>query len=124
MQQWWSRTSHQMQRLRDNPACADAELAAALDDADPGQSYRLTFESRANILPMTSSISKFFGRTPKVAILREQGVNGHAEMAFAFKTAGFDAVDVHMTDLLAGRPLSDFVGIAVSDLHGMKRGQC
>lgn len=112
MQQWWSKTSYEMQRLRDNPACADSEYAAVADDEDPGLSYNLTFSPNENIVPLTASISGFFGKTPRVAILREQGVNGYAEMAFAFRAAGFDAVDIHMTDILNGRSLSDFVGLA------------
>jgi len=111
MQEWWSKTSYEMQKLRDNPACAEAEYAAIRDDEDPGLSYRLSFGSE-NILPVTASISNFFGRRPRVAILRDQGVNGHAEMAFAFAAAGFDAVDVHLSDVLNGRSLAEFVGVA------------
>lgn len=112
MQQWWSKTSYQMQRLRDNPACADAEYATILDSANPGISFRLTYSPSENILPLKSSISNFFNKTPRVAILREQGVNGYAELAFAFRTAGFEPVDVHMTDVLGGRSLADFTGLA------------
>lgn len=112
LQQWWSKTSHAMQRLRDNAACADAEFATIADDADPGLSYQLTYKPADTLQPLTAPISRFFGKAPRVAILREQGVNGYAEMAFAFRAAGFDAVDVHMTDILEGRSLSDFVGLA------------
>ncbi|KAG5994863.1 hypothetical protein E4U52_000683 [Claviceps spartinae] len=112
MQQWWSKTSYQMQRLRDNPACADSEYATISDASDPGISYRLTYSPADTILPITSSITGFFGRTPRVAILREQGVNGHAELAFAFRAAGFEPVDVHMTDILGGRSLAEFTGLA------------
>ncbi|GAO15161.1 hypothetical protein UVI_02029410 [Ustilaginoidea virens] len=112
MQQWWSKTSYQMQRLRDNPACADAEYAVVSDSSDPGLCYRLTFSPAENILPITSSIAGFFGKTPRVAVLREQGVNGYAELAFAFRAAGFEPVDVHMTDVLGGRSLADFTGLA------------
>lgn len=112
MQQWWTKTSYEMQKLRDTPACAESEYAAILDDKDPGLSYNLTFSPAENIVPLTASITGFFGKSPRVAILREQGVNGYAEMAFAFRAAGFDAVDVHMTDIIAGRSLSDFVGLA------------
>ncbi|KAK3988200.1 putative phosphoribosylformylglycinamidine synthase [Cladorrhinum sp. PSN332] len=112
MQQWWTKTSFEMQRLRDNPACADSEYAAVVDNEDPGLSYNLTFSPSENIVPLTASISGFFGKTPRVAILREQGVNGYAEMAFAFRAAGFDAVDIHMTDIINGRSLADFVGLA------------
>lgn len=112
MQQWWSRTSHQIQRLRDDPACADAEFATISDTTDPGISYRLTYSPSSNIMPIKSSITGFLNKIPRVAILREQGVNGHAELAFAFKAAGFEPVDVHMTDVLQGRSLADFTGLA------------
>jgi phosphoribosylformylglycinamidine synthase len=112
LQQWWSSTSYQMQRLRDNPACADSEFSSNKDDKDPGLSFRLTFEPKENILPFKAMLSSPFIKAPRVAILRKQGINGHAEMAFAFEAAGFDAVDVHMTDIIAGRSLADFVGIA------------
>ncbi|KAI9676030.1 MAG: hypothetical protein M1817_000773 [Caeruleum heppii] len=113
LQQTWASTSHHMQRMRDNPSCADEELASILDDADPGLAYHLTFTPKENILPLTTTISAALSRKPRVAILREQGVNGHAEMAFGFHTAGFIAVDVHMTDIFSGRvSLSDFVGLA------------
>ncbi|KAL2260729.1 hypothetical protein VTK26DRAFT_5196 [Humicola hyalothermophila] len=112
MQQWWSKTSYEMQKLRDNPSCAESEYQAILDAEDPGLSYNLTFSPAESIIPLTASITGFFGKAPRVAILREQGVNGHAEMAFAFRAAGFDAVDIHMTDIIAGRSLADFVGLA------------
>ncbi|KAI0998195.1 putative phosphoribosylformylglycinamidine synthase [Podosphaera aphanis] len=112
LQQLWSTTSYQMQRLRDDVSCSDQEFENILDDSDPGLSYHLTFDPRETILPLTSSITSVFARTPKVAILREQGVNGHAEMAFAFKAAGFDPIDVHMSDIIDGRKLADFVGLA------------
>ena len=115
LQQRWASTSHQMQCLRDNPACADTEHANLLDSSDPGLSYKLTFDPITKLLPFTASFStKFFLTSkPRVAILREQGVNGHAEMAFAFMTAGFSAIDVHMTDLISSRvSLSTFVGLA------------
>ncbi|KFY21838.1 hypothetical protein V493_07059 [Pseudogymnoascus sp. VKM F-4281 (FW-2241)] len=112
MQEWWSSTSYQMQRLRDNPASAESEFSLIKDNKDPGLSFNLTFDPNENILPMTTLLSSPFIKAPRVAILREQGVNGYAEMAFAFKAAGFDAIDVHMTDIIAGRSLADFVGIA------------
>jgi phosphoribosylformylglycinamidine synthase len=112
MQQIWSTTSYQMQRIRDNVECADSEFENIKDDRDPGLHYKLTFEPKENILPLTTTITSTFAKAPRVAILREQGVNGHAEMAFAFKAAGFDPIDVHMTDIIGGRTLSDFVGIA------------
>lgn len=112
MQQWWTKTSYEMQKLRDTPSCAESEYATILDSENPGLSYNLTFSPAENIVPLTASITGFFGKSPKVAILREQGVNGYAEMAFAFKAAGFDAIDIHMTDIIAGRSLADFVGLA------------
>ena len=115
LQQRWSLTSYHMQRLRDNPQCADVEQNLILDSSDPGLSYNLTFNPSANILSLKTSLTSSLplSTKPRVAILREQGVNGHAEMAFAFMSAGFSAVDVHMTDLISGRvSLSTFVGLA------------
>ncbi|KAI1391215.1 phosphoribosylformylglycinamidin [Hypoxylon trugodes] len=112
IQQWWAKTSFEMQKLRDNPSCAESEYSTILDQSDPGLSYRLTFDPSDTILPLTASITGLFGKNPRVAILREQGVNGHTEMAFAFKAAGFDPIDVMMTDIISGRSLADFVGLA------------
>ena len=115
LQSRWAATSYHMQRLRDNPACAELEHDAIADPHDPGLSYRLTFNPKDRIAPTLSGLMNTLSLTarPRVAILREQGVNGHAEMAFAFMAAGFAAVDVHMTDLLAGRTdLASFVGLA------------
>jgi phosphoribosylformylglycinamidine synthase len=96
---WWAETTWQMQRLRDNPACADQEHEAKKNDQDPGLNVALTFKPEEDIAaPYIAT-----GARPKVAVLREQGVNSHVEMAAAFHRAGFDAVDVHMSDLLAGR---------------------
>jgi phosphoribosylformylglycinamidine synthase len=104
----WSRTSHALQRLRDNPESVDQEFERILDDADPGLSPKLTFDPVEDIAaPYIAS-----GARPKVAILREQGVNGHVEMAAAFDRAGFDAFDVHMSDIIGGRVgLGGFAGI-------------
>ena len=88
-----------MQRLRDNPACADAENDWRCDADDPGITPKLTFDPAEDVA--APYIAK--GARPRVAILREQGVNGQIEMAAAFTRAGFDAVDVHMTDLQSGR---------------------
>ena len=96
---WWAETTWQMQRLRDNPDCADSEHEAKKDDNDPGLNVHLTFNPQEDIA--APFIAR--GARPKVAVLREQGVNSHVEMAAAFHRAGFDAVDVHMSDLLAGR---------------------
>lgn len=112
MQKWWSQTSYEMQRLRDNPSCAESELSTIADSQDPGLSYNLSFSVSEKLLPLTAPITNLFGKMPRVAILREQGVNGHAEMAFAFRAAGFDAIDVHMTDIIDGRSLGEFVGLA------------
>ena len=104
-----------MARLRDNPACADSEFQAIADSKDPGLSYNLTFDPSANIMPKLGSLLNTFSITnkPRVAILREQGVNGAAEMAYAFSTAGFICVDVHMTDIIGGKTsLEPFVGLA------------
>ncbi|MBI1395900.1 MAG: phosphoribosylformylglycinamidine synthase [Betaproteobacteria bacterium] len=103
----WSETSHAVQRLRDNPVSADEEHAAIADVADPGLHVHLGFDPAATRVPAV------LGRRPRIAILREQGVNGQVEMAAAFDRAGFEAVDVHMSDLLAGRAdLDGFRGIA------------
>ena len=112
IQKWWSRTSYAMQRQRDNPACADAEYETIADSADPGISFRLKFSPQENIMPLTASLGSLMKKAPRVAILREVGVNSHREMAFAFKAAGFEPIDVHMTDLVEGRSLMDFVGLA------------
>ncbi|KAF2269496.1 phosphoribosylformylglycinamidine synthase [Lojkania enalia] len=113
LQQRWAATSHQLQRLRDNPACADTEFANISDDKDPGLSYKLTYNPKDHILPFKATISSAFTAKPRVAILREEGVNGQAEMAFAFHMAGFSAIDVHMTDIISGRvSLAGFVGLA------------
>ncbi|CAI1052186.1 Phosphoribosylformylglycinamidine synthase [Serratia entomophila] len=96
---WWAETTWQMQRLRDNPECADQEHQAKQDEQDPGLNVKLTFAPQEDIAaPYIAT-----GARPKVAVLREQGVNSHVEMAAAFHRAGFDAVDVHMSDLLEGR---------------------
>ncbi|HEX4330624.1 MAG TPA: phosphoribosylformylglycinamidine synthase [Usitatibacter sp.] len=105
----WSAVTHEIQGLRDNPACADAEHERILDEADPGMSARLTFDPAADIA------APYVGRgaRPRIAVLREQGVNGQVEMAAAFDRAGFAAVDVHMSDIISGRvPLSGFKGFA------------
>ena len=113
LQQKWSQTSCAMQKHRDNPSCADAEKANINDDQDPGLQYRLTFNPKDNILPSTSWLTSQVRAKPRVAILREQGVNGQAEMAFAFSVAGFSPIDVHMTDILSGRvSLAGFAGLA------------
>jgi phosphoribosylformylglycinamidine synthase len=104
----WSETTFRMQSLRDNPDCAAEEYERATDPSDPGLRVRLSFDPAADVA------APFIGRgaRPPVAILREQGVNSQAEMAAAFHRAGFEAVDVHMTDLVAGRSrLGSFTGL-------------
>jgi phosphoribosylformylglycinamidine synthase len=104
----WSATTHAMQRLRDNPLAADEEHARLRDETDRGIAPALTFDSRED--PAAPFIAR--GSRPRVAILREQGVNGQIEMAAGFTRAGFDAFDVHMTDIVAGRhSLVDFHGL-------------
>jgi len=104
----WSETSWRIARLRDNPACADQEYERLLDETDPGLSPKLTFDPSEDIAaPFIAT-----GVRPRVAILREQGVNSHIETAWAMHKAGFNAVDVHMSDLIAGRAkLDDFHGV-------------
>jgi len=137
LQRIWSETTYQMQKLRDNPACAQQEFDRLLDAADPGLHVKLTYDPNEPFLPPgrgkarmgveVASVSQIstpsptlplqgggsrFSR-PKIAILREQGVNGQVEMAAAFDRAGFAAVDVHMSDIISGRvKLADFKGFA------------
>ena len=153
LQRIWSETTYQMQKLRDNPACAQQEFDRLLDAADPGLHVKLTYDLNENPLPnpspkgrraslpsdKTTSHSTRSSKVdvqvtgypigggtegggarvsinlsrPKIAILREQGVNGQVEMAAAFDRAGFAAVDVHMSDIISGRvKLADFKGFA------------
>ncbi|WP_345336719.1 phosphoribosylformylglycinamidine synthase [Ferrimonas pelagia] len=95
----WGETTHQIQSLRDNPECAREEHEAKQDADDPGLFAKLTFDPAEDIA--APFVAK--GAAPKVAILREQGVNSHVEMAAAFDRAGFEAIDVHMSDILEGR---------------------
>jgi len=109
LQSTWARTSYEIARLRDNPACAEQEFAAHAEASDPGLSYTLSFNP-ADDLAAPYLLS---GARPRVAVLREQGVNGQVEMAAAFDAAGFAPVDVHMSDILSGRvSLSEFAGLA------------
>ena len=101
----WAELTHQMQRLRDNPECADQEFAAKKATNNKGLSAHLSYDVNEDIA--APYIVK--GVRPKVAVLREQGINSHVEMAAAFDRAGFAAIDVHMSDLMAGRyNLNDF----------------
>lgn len=106
LQSVWANVSYQIQKLRDNPDCADQEYTQISGD-DPGLSANLCYDRNDDVAaPFVNS-----GVRPKVAVLREQGVNGQVEMAAAFDRAGFAAVDVHMSDILAGRArLADFKG--------------
>ncbi|WP_110656604.1 phosphoribosylformylglycinamidine synthase [Salinicola halimionae] len=107
-QRTWSETSYRMQALRDNPEAAKSEFDGLLNLRDPGLSANPTFDVNEDIAaPYIQT-----GVRPRVAILREQGVNGHMEMAAAFDHAGFEAVDVHMSDILAGR-------ITLDDMKGL-----
>ncbi len=107
LQRAWSETGYRMQALRDDPECAREAFDVLLDADDPGLGSSLTFRTQDRRAPRGG------GERPAVAILREQGVNGHVELACAFDRAGFDAVDVHMTDLLEGRrTLDGFAGLA------------
>ena len=109
LQRAWQETSHAIQRLRDNPACADSEFALIGDNERSALFADVKFDVNEDIAaPFINS-----GAKPKIAILREQGVNGQIEMAAAFTRAGFDAYDVHMSDLMAGRVhLADFKMLA------------
>ena len=121
----WSETSHAMQRRRDNPVSADDEKEWRCDESDAGITPRLGFDAAEDVAaPYIAT-----GVRPRIAILREQGVNGQVEMAAAFTRAGFDAVDVHMSDLASGRRgLADFRGFAAcggfsyGDVLGAGRG--
>ncbi len=108
LQQIWAETSYRLQARRDNPETAAEQYAAVAEDDDPGLNASLTFDVREDVTaPYVAS-----GVRPKVAILREQGVNSQREMAAAFLAAGFDATDVHMSDLAAGIDrLEDYTGV-------------
>lgn len=117
----WSELSWRMQKLRDDPVCATEEYDALLDASDPGMNVHVTFDPEAPFhVP---------AHRPPLAILREQGVNGHIEMAAAFDRAGFDCIDIHMTELLDGtRDLSEFTvlvacgGFSYGDVLGAGTG--
>ncbi len=121
---WWSVT-HAMQKLRDNPDNADQERAIARNFNAPGLKPRLSFDINEDVAaPYINT-----GARPRVAVLREQGVNGQIEMANIFERAGFSAYDVHMSDLIGGRvALSDFTGLVAcggfsyGDVLGAGRG--
>lgn len=117
LQQTWSNTSHWMQQLRDNPNCADQEHENINNDLDAGLTHHLSFDPKAQLTPAYATVLNYIRPTskPRVAVLRDQGTNGHAEMAFAFHSAGFAAYDVHMSDILSGRTsLTSFQGLALA----------
>ena len=108
LQAMWSATSYRMQALRDNPDCAKQQYERIADDNDPGLHVALSFNVTDDVSAPFLALSK-----PKIAILREQGVNGHVEMAAAFDRAGFIAIDVHLSDIIHGRvSLANFSGLA------------
>jgi len=124
LQSLWSSTSHEIAKLRDNPKCADEEFKGVSDETN-GLKIDLSFDHNQSILsPYIATAAK-----PKIAILREQGINGQIEMAAAFTKAEFEAVDVHMSDILSGRvSLADFKGLVAcggfsyGDVLGAGRG--
>ncbi|MDO9106773.1 MAG: phosphoribosylformylglycinamidine synthase [Methylovulum sp.] len=109
LQSTWSEVSYRMQALRDNPDCALQQHQRIADDSDPGLHVALSFDVHDDVTaPFLACAVR-----PKVAILREQGVNGHVEMAAAFDRAGFASIDVHISDIIDGRvSLSEFIGLA------------
>jgi phosphoribosylformylglycinamidine synthase len=124
LQAWWAETSYRMQALRDNENCAQQEFDAIQNDEHTQIEPFVTFDINEDITTQFSGQKK-----PKIAILREQGVNGQLEMAAAFDRAGFDAIDVHMTDVLSGEvSFTDFKGLVAcggfsyGDVLGAGRG--
>src|SRR5690606_21107582 len=104
----WAEVSRRIMALRDNPECAQAEFELWNDVEDPGMQVRVAFDPQEDVAaPYIAS-----GARPRVAILREQGCNSQVEMAWAFDKAGFEAHDVHMTDLLSGR-------VRLDDMQGL-----
>ena len=121
LQSWWSETSYRIQSLRDNPKSSKEEFENILNDNDPGINPQINFD--------VPQIIHFNKTKPKIAILREQGINGHSEMAAAFYYAGFDAHDVHMSDIASGaKDLNDFQalvacgGFSYGDVLGAGQG--
>jgi phosphoribosylformylglycinamidine synthase len=111
LQRAWSETTYRMQALRDNPVCARQEFDLLLDRQDPGIRAKLNFDPAEDVAARFVNQGINHGVRPRMAILREQGVNGQVEMAAAFTRAGFECVDVHMSDILGGRvSLAGFKG--------------
>lgn len=107
----WSSMTHQMMLLRDNPASADAEYALWDDVKDPGLNAQVVYNPQENIAASFINV----GARPKLAVMREQGSNSQLEMAWAFDQAGFEVIDLPMTDLLSGRrDLSDLKGLVAA----------
>ncbi|MDX1497078.1 MAG: phosphoribosylformylglycinamidine synthase, partial [Salinisphaeraceae bacterium] len=107
LQKHWSKTSYRIQSLRDEPGCARQEYENIKDPQDPGLNVNLSFDPAENVAAPYVNLAR-----PRVAILREQGVNGQIEMAWAFHRAGFESVDVHMQDILSGETsLEEFKGL-------------
>lgn len=124
IQKSWAETSYKMQSLRDNPLTADEEFALIDDRNHTGLVYDLKFSPLNSLISSANPLPR-----PKVAVLREQGVNGHVEMAWAFTAAGFDAIDVHMSDILKGdislQSFRGFVscgGFSYGDVLGAGKG--
>ncbi|HXH71337.1 MAG TPA: phosphoribosylformylglycinamidine synthase, partial [Mariprofundaceae bacterium] len=125
LQQVWAETSYRLQARRDNPECADEAFAAIVEAADPGLHAKPSFDPAEDVAaPFIAT-----GKRPPMAVLREQGVNGQVEMAAAFDRAGFDCVDVHMSDVIEGRvKLAGFKGLVAcggfsfGDVLGAGRG--
>lgn len=112
LQRIWSEASYQIQALRDNADCAKQEYDNLLDANDPGLNVNLSFDPQENISAPYIAKTKNNSHRPRMAVLREQGVNGQVEMAAAFEKAGFASVDVHMSDIIEGRHnLNDFQGL-------------
>ncbi len=124
LQSLWSSTSYEIAKLRDNPQCAEEEFAGVIENSE-GLKTSLSFDHNQSIsAPYIATNAK-----PKIAVLREQGINGQVEMAAAFNKAEFEAIDVHMSDILSGRiSLSDFKGLVAcggfsyGDVLGAGRG--
>ncbi len=124
LQRHWSQTSYRLQALRDEPGCARQEYDNISDAKDPGLSASLSFDVHEDVAAPYLNLTR-----PRVAVLREQGVNGQVEMAWAFHRSGFEAVDVHMQDILTGNTnLDDFAGLVAcggfsyGDVLGAGRG--
>src|SRR5690606_6134121 len=107
LRDYWSDVTKRIQTLRDNPDCAASEHELRLDPDDPGLSPHVPFQLQPSAFSLLATAAR-----PRVAIRREQGANGHTELGAVFHRAGFESIDVHMTDILSGRAsLADFKGL-------------